>query len=99
MLAAGKVRPCRSICDDPGLPGTWCAVHAKLPRTAGSSRSRPSLSAEPPRMSPVVEPLSWMLGTWLSEPPGAGTFPTLQPFRYLEEAHISHVGQPMLNFS
>ncbi|XP_043734990.1 peroxynitrite isomerase THAP4 isoform X3 [Cervus elaphus] len=54
---------------------------------------------EPPRMSPVVEPLSWMLGTWLSEPPGAGTFPTLQPFRYLEEAHISHVGQPMLNFS
>ncbi|ELR52260.1 THAP domain-containing protein 4, partial [Bos mutus] len=54
---------------------------------------------EPPKMSPVVEPLSWMLGTWLSEPPGAGTFPTLQPFRYLEEAHISHVGQPMLNFS
>ena len=50
-------------------------------------------------MSPVVEPLSWMLGTWLSEPPGAGTFPTLQPFRDLEEAHISHVGQPMLNFS
>lgn len=34
----------------------------------------------------MVEPLSWMLGTWLSEPPGAGTFPTLQPFRYLEEA-------------
>ncbi|XP_060049597.1 peroxynitrite isomerase THAP4 isoform X2 [Erinaceus europaeus] len=56
-------------------------------------------SREPPRMSPVVEPLSWMLGTWLSDPPGAGAFPTLQPFRYLEEAHISHVGQPMLNFS
>ncbi|XP_012785870.1 peroxynitrite isomerase THAP4 isoform X4 [Ochotona princeps] len=54
---------------------------------------------EPPKMNPVVEPLSWMLGTWLSDPPGAGTFPTLQPFQYLEEAHISHVGQPMLNFS
>ncbi|XP_069856353.1 peroxynitrite isomerase THAP4 isoform X1 [Dipodomys merriami] len=54
---------------------------------------------EPPQMSPVVEPLSWMLGTWLSDPPGAGTFPTLQPFQYLEEVHISHVGQPMLNFS
>ncbi|XP_057600089.1 peroxynitrite isomerase THAP4 isoform X2 [Hippopotamus amphibius kiboko] len=54
---------------------------------------------EPPRMNPVVEPLSWMLGTWLSDPPGAGTFPTLQPFQYLEEVHISHVGQPMLNFS
>ncbi|XP_004637431.1 THAP domain-containing protein 4 isoform X1 [Octodon degus] len=56
-------------------------------------------SREPPKMNPVVEPLSWMLGTWLSDPPGAGTFPTLQPFQYLEEVHISHVGQPMLNFS
>lgn len=56
-------------------------------------------SHEPPKLNPVVEPLSWMLGTWLSEPPGVGTFPTLQPFQYLEEVHISHVGQPMLNFS
>ncbi|XP_047402237.1 peroxynitrite isomerase THAP4 isoform X1 [Sciurus carolinensis] len=56
-------------------------------------------SREPPKMNPVVEPLSWMLGTWLSDPPGAGTYPTLQPFQYLEEVHISHVGQPMLNFS
>uniref|UniRef100_A0A2I3GYI3 THAP domain containing 4 n=1 Tax=Nomascus leucogenys TaxID=61853 RepID=A0A2I3GYI3_NOMLE len=54
---------------------------------------------KPPKMNPVVEPLSWMLGTWLSDPPGAGTYPTLQPFQYLEEVHISHVGQPMLNFS
>uniref|UniRef100_A0A7N5KDN2 Serine/threonine kinase 25 n=1 Tax=Ailuropoda melanoleuca TaxID=9646 RepID=A0A7N5KDN2_AILME len=54
---------------------------------------------EPPTMNPVVEPLSWMLGTWLSDPPGAGTFPALQPFQYLEEAYISHVGQPVLNFS
>ncbi|XP_053453207.1 peroxynitrite isomerase THAP4 isoform X2 [Nycticebus coucang] len=58
-----------------------------------------SPSREPPKMNPVVEPLSWMLGTWLSDPPGAGTFPTLQPFQYLEEVHISHVGQPVLNFS
>ncbi|KAF0887010.1 THAP4 protein, partial [Crocuta crocuta] len=57
------------------------------------------LSREPPTMNPVVEPLSWMLGTWLSDPPGAGTFPTLQPFQYLEEVYISHVGQPVLNFS
>nr|XP_019567230.1 PREDICTED: THAP domain-containing protein 4 isoform X1 [Rhinolophus sinicus] len=68
---------------------------------AGTSRpsNLPPPSREPPKMNPVVEPLSWMLGTWLSDPPGAGTFPTLQPFRYLEEVHISHVGQPMLNFS
>lgn len=56
-------------------------------------------SREPPTMNPVVEPLSWMLGTWLSDPPGAGTFPTLRPFQYLEEVYISHVGQPVLNFS
>ncbi|XP_078185137.1 peroxynitrite isomerase THAP4 isoform X1 [Callithrix jacchus] len=66
------------------------------------SRGPPGLAVatrEPPKMNPVVEPLSWMLGTWLSDPPGAGTYPTLQPFQYLEEVHISHVGQPMLNFS
>ncbi|XP_072474863.1 peroxynitrite isomerase THAP4 isoform X1 [Notamacropus eugenii] len=54
---------------------------------------------ETPKMNPVIEPLSWMLGTWLSEPPGDGIYPTLQPFHYLEEVHITHVGQPMLNFS
>uniref|UniRef100_A0A8D2JLL4 THAP4-like heme-binding domain-containing protein n=1 Tax=Sciurus vulgaris TaxID=55149 RepID=A0A8D2JLL4_SCIVU len=36
-------------------------------------------------MNPVVEPLSWMLGTWLSDPLGAGTYPIRQPFQYLEE--------------
>ncbi|XP_008136705.2 peroxynitrite isomerase THAP4 isoform X1 [Eptesicus fuscus] len=64
-----------------------------------SLSSLPAPGRESPKMNPVVEPLSWMLGTWLSDPPGAGTFPTLQPFQYLEEVHISHVGQPMLNFS
>ncbi|XP_027731841.1 THAP domain-containing protein 4 isoform X2 [Vombatus ursinus] len=54
---------------------------------------------EPPKMNPSIEPLSWLLGTWLSEPPGDGIYPTLQPFHYLEEVHITHVGQPMLNFS
>ncbi|XP_015990637.1 peroxynitrite isomerase THAP4 isoform X3 [Rousettus aegyptiacus] len=67
--------------------------------SAPHASSLPAPSREPPKMSPVVEPLSWMLGTWLSDPPGAGTFPTLQPFQYLEEVHISHVGQPVLNFS
>ncbi|KAM7106380.1 peroxynitrite isomerase THAP4 isoform 3-T3 [Ciconia maguari] len=54
---------------------------------------------ETPQLNPVMEPLSWMLGTWLSDPPGDSTFPTMKPFQYLEEVHISHVGQPMLNFS
>ncbi|KAF7243297.1 THAP domain-containing protein 4 [Varanus komodoensis] len=58
-----------------------------------------SQDCETPQLNPVIEPLSWMLGTWLSDPPGDGTFPTMKPFQYLEEVHISHVGQPMLNFS
>uniref|UniRef100_A0A8C2SP32 THAP domain containing 4 n=1 Tax=Coturnix japonica TaxID=93934 RepID=A0A8C2SP32_COTJA len=58
-----------------------------------------TLCPKTPQLNPVMEPLSWMLGTWLSDPPGDGTFPTMKPFQYLEEVHISHVGQPMLNFS
>ncbi|KAM7043684.1 PREDICTED: THAP domain-containing protein 4 isoform X1 [Sturnus vulgaris] len=58
-----------------------------------------SQDCETPQLNPVMEPLSWMLGTWLSDPPGDVTFPTMKPFQYLEEVHISHVGQPMLNFS
>uniref|UniRef100_A0A8B9N5G6 THAP4-like heme-binding domain-containing protein n=1 Tax=Accipiter nisus TaxID=211598 RepID=A0A8B9N5G6_9AVES len=46
-------------------------------------------------MNPVMEPLSWMLGTWLSDLPGDLTFPTTKPFEYLEEVHISQVGQPI----
>ncbi|KAJ8781708.1 hypothetical protein J1605_010966 [Eschrichtius robustus] len=87
-----------------------CLAGPEAPRSAPrifllpfTSIARPpcqgTLTRQPPKMNPVVEPLSWMLGTWLSDPPGAGTFPTLQPFHYLEEVHISHVGQPMLNFS
>uniref|UniRef100_A0A8C5RPM0 THAP domain containing 4 n=3 Tax=Elapidae TaxID=8602 RepID=A0A8C5RPM0_LATLA len=58
-----------------------------------------SQDCETAQLNPVIEPLSWMLGTWLSDPPGDGTFPSMKPFQYLEEVHISHVGQPMLNFS
>uniref|UniRef100_A0A8C0PEI2 Peroxynitrite isomerase THAP4 n=2 Tax=Canidae TaxID=9608 RepID=A0A8C0PEI2_CANLF len=98
---------------DPSLPFTSCqaadsqvqAFSVNWQKTTlknldrvWSSENLPSLM-EPPTMNPVVEPLSWMLGTWLSDPPGAGTFPTLQPFQYLEEVCISHVGQPVLNFS
>ncbi|XP_075717498.1 peroxynitrite isomerase THAP4 isoform X3 [Rhinoderma darwinii] len=56
------------------------------------------LSAGPP-LNPAVAPLAWMLGTWISDPPGKGEFPSIPPFCYMEEAVISHVGQPMLNFT
>ncbi|XP_069831408.1 peroxynitrite isomerase THAP4 isoform X3 [Dendropsophus ebraccatus] len=56
------------------------------------------LSAGAPPLNPAVAPLAWMLGTWVSDPPGEGEFPSIPSFRYMEEAVISHVGQPMLNF-
>ncbi|XP_071999295.1 peroxynitrite isomerase THAP4 [Engystomops pustulosus] len=52
-----------------------------------------------PPLNPAVAPLAWMLGTWVSDPPGEGEFPSIPSFRYMEEAVISHVGQPMLNFT
>ncbi|XP_068136716.1 peroxynitrite isomerase THAP4 isoform X2 [Hyperolius riggenbachi] len=51
-----------------------------------------------PPLNPAVASLAWMLGTWVSDPPGEGEFPSIPSFRYNEEVVISHVGQPMLNF-
>ncbi|XP_048460102.1 peroxynitrite isomerase THAP4-like [Rhincodon typus] len=50
-------------------------------------------------LNPAIEPLSWMLGSWISEMPGEGSYPTIKPFKYMEEVQITHVGQPMLNIS
>ncbi|XP_044147597.1 peroxynitrite isomerase THAP4 isoform X1 [Bufo gargarizans] len=57
------------------------------------------LSAAGPPLNPAVAPLAWMLGTWVSDPLGEGEFPSIPSFHYKEEAVISHVGQPMLNFT
>ncbi|XP_047393974.1 peroxynitrite isomerase THAP4-like [Sciurus carolinensis] len=85
-------------------PGPQEAALTSGPRKSSKVHSRRLLTAvllssEPPKMNPVVEPLSWMLGTWLSVPLGAGTYLTPQPFQYLEEVRISHMDHSMLNFS
>ncbi|XP_076001233.1 peroxynitrite isomerase THAP4 [Genypterus blacodes] len=49
-------------------------------------------------INPALQPLDWLLGTWESDEPGQGTFPTINPFRYTEMLHFSHVGQPIINF-
>ncbi|XP_075057870.1 peroxynitrite isomerase THAP4 isoform X2 [Mixophyes fleayi] len=61
------------------------------------SRADSKLPDAPP-LNPAVAPLVWMLGTWVSDPAGEGQFPSIPSFRYIEEAVISHIGQPMLNF-
>lgn len=49
-------------------------------------------------LNPALLPLEWLLGTWESDEPGEGCFPTIKPFRYIEKLHFSHVGQPIINF-
>ncbi|KAM9323338.1 peroxynitrite isomerase THAP4 [Pholidichthys leucotaenia] len=49
-------------------------------------------------LNPAVLPLDWLLGTWESDGPGEGSFPTIKSFRYTETLHFSHVGQPVINF-
>ncbi|KAF7653018.1 hypothetical protein LDENG_00088170 [Lucifuga dentata] len=49
-------------------------------------------------LNPGLLPLDWLLGTWESVEPGEGSFPSINPFRYTEKLHFSHVGQPVINF-
>ncbi|KAM8838650.1 peroxynitrite isomerase THAP4 [Synchiropus picturatus] len=50
-------------------------------------------------LNPAILPLDWLIGTWKSDEPGEGCFPSIEPFRYTEELHFTHVGQPVINFA
>ncbi|KAI5623694.1 THAP domain-containing protein 4, partial [Silurus asotus] len=50
-------------------------------------------------LNPAMRPLDWLLGTWESEEPGQGSFPTISPFLYNETLHFTHVGQPVINIT
>src|SRR5271163_1040402 len=51
----------------------------------------------PPELHPDLEALAPLLGSWAGQ--GAGKYPTIQPFEYLEEVVFSHVGKPFLAYA
>jgi hypothetical protein len=50
-----------------------------------------------PDLHPALEALAPLLGSWSGR--GAGKYPTIQPFEYVEEVVFSHVGKPFLAYA
>lgn len=46
----------------------------------------------------VLSILAWLEGTWITEEPAAGMFPTSNDFNYYDEINITSVGQPLFNY-
>lgn len=49
-----------------------------------------------PPLHPMLEPLEFLVGTWKGK--GAGSYPDIEDFEYLEVATFSHVGKPFLSY-
>lgn len=49
-----------------------------------------------PALNPTLEPVAWLLGTWIGE--GEGFYPTIESFGYGEESRFWHTGKPLISY-
>ncbi|XP_012527867.3 peroxynitrite isomerase THAP4 [Monomorium pharaonis] len=47
----------------------------------------------------ALESLAWLEGTWRTETPGSGKYPTIKDFSYYDEISFMSLGQPMFNYT
>lgn len=61
--------------------------------TGGDGGSSPREITE----HPAIAPLSFLLGRWRGT--GKGSYPTIEPFDFLQEVTFSHIGKPYLIYT